>query len=602
MHTNCGHILIFFQEISGEDYIRVITVDNSRKFYEELLTVYNISTSISDDNLNIIFNCGDLYERLVNDLKFKKFKNQQFKHVHAGLWLLGKHDENNLKWYKDSFINWTRQRVSTYIDDMDEESLSESIKDELWNFKWDFSTPEYIQIKIDDDKLDYIILNYESTKNSKYMVSVKHILTLIALYANMNYGKITSKTTPNNIVSLNKNVDTPTHTPRPVDNIVESENVIDIEKTEDDVEKKEGDVVELIIEEADTNRGIVLNKSILTPQEVEYILTYLNVDNETLCRFAMSFEFSKLQKNILDAQSVYIPEESSIFGLSYAPLDGFEINRSIGDLDFFTNDVIVDKRLRDKFCSETTCNKNEIPKKNISIYTNILNNMVHTFHNDLTIITLHEFEKLSTFAYNSSITENVLNNINKNIITKQFVEELSELIKILNTNDLAEEDPTKDKTGGEKNNQDSKMDLQHIFTKMYVDQYKNDNVETIASTVIDNVYKHLKNSSRLHENLINKNKIGQDLVNLGVKKVRKAKGYFYGMEDSNEKESNLMDVVCKPVLDTQIPSPEPGLVIDFSKVDKTNYQLRPLPRTTNIDYSLFSTLKPGSFIKVENRE
>ncbi len=587
MYTTSDHILVYFQTFSGKenvanlDYVRVIAVNKSLHFFEELKTVYNITAS--NEDIHMFYNCGDLYERLVNDLQFKRFKNRVFKSVCSGLWLLGESSEDNIKWYNEVLIDWIKQRLSTYIDDMEEDSLSCSIKNELWKFKWDFITTDYLKLNLEEDKLDYYLLNYENTSDSNYVISTKHIMSLIALYANLNYGKVTSdyNIESGRIIKNNKTGEISLNVDNNNTNTTDNSSFVEEDNTNTNIN-------DFIIKESDNNRCLILNKNVLSTFEVESILEYLNVDTDVLFKFAMSFEFSRLQKNILDAHSLYIPTESAVFGLNYAPLTGFEINRCIGDLDYFNTEPNLTSQCTKKIVDTS---------KNVSIYKNLLDDSVNIFNDDLTITTLTEFERISTYSYKSTITENIINTINKNTITKQLIEELFELIKILNTNDLEEEDPCKDEK-----NQEPKMDLQHIVTKTYVDQYKNDNVETVASTVIDNVYKYLKQSA-LHENYINKNKIGQDLVTLGVKKVRKSKGYFYGMEDSNEKESNLMDSVCKPVIDTQlqITRQNPELVIDYSKVDKTNYQLRPLPRTTNIDYSLFSTMKPGSFIKVEGK-
>lgn len=72
---------------------------------------------------------------------------------------------------------------------------------------------------------------------------------------------------------------------------------------------------------------------------------------------------------------------------------------------------------------------------------------------------------------------------------------------------------------------------QKLYTKTYVDLYKNDSLETLAATVVDNVYDYLS-ERYLPAGEINKNQISKDLVELGVKKTRKSKGYVYGLEDT----------------------------------------------------------------------
>jgi hypothetical protein len=112
------------------------------------------------------------------------------------------------------------------------------------------------------------------------------------------------------------------------------------------------------------------------------------------------------------------------------------------------------------------------------------------------------------------------------------------------------------------------------MTQAYVDLYKNDTLETLASTVIENVYQYLVDSA-MRADSINKNQIGKDLVELGVKKTRKSKGYVYGIEDTSNKKR--------------------GYDIDHSKASKENHQLRAnIPPALNVDPILFC--KPGKFL------
>jgi hypothetical protein len=73
-----------------------------------------------------------------------------------------------------------------------------------------------------------------------------------------------------------------------------------------------------------------------------------------------------------------------------------------------------------------------------------------------------------------------------------------------------------------------KNDQQYAHTKTYVDVYKDNGIETMAHVVVASVNSFLR--SHMSESEININRIGQDLVDLGVRKTRKARGFVYGMQ------------------------------------------------------------------------
>jgi hypothetical protein len=82
--------------------------------------------------------------------------------------------------------------------------------------------------------------------------------------------------------------------------------------------------------------------------------------------------------------------------------------------------------------------------------------------------------------------------------------------------------------------------IQTNYTKQYVNEFKDDNQETIASNVINKIEKYL--SHFIRETDINSNQIGKDLVSLNVKKNRKSAGYFYGIKNPNcEEITKLMN-------------------------------------------------------------
>lgn len=81
---------------------------------------------------------------------------------------------------------------------------------------------------------------------------------------------------------------------------------------------------------------------------------------------------------------------------------------------------------------------------------------------------------------------------------------------------------------------------QRYLTNEYARLFKDDNAQTMASVVINNISNYL--SKHIKEEHINKNMISKDLITAGIKKMRKANGYVYGIEDTSN-DRGLMDTV-----------------------------------------------------------
>lgn len=83
-----------------------------------------------------------------------------------------------------------------------------------------------------------------------------------------------------------------------------------------------------------------------------------------------------------------------------------------------------------------------------------------------------------------------------------------------------------------------KYDKQHIYTQRYVDHCKDSTAETNANMAIASVLGFLQ--SCISENDINRNRIGQDLIEMGVRKTRKARGFVYGLREPDASMLSLM--------------------------------------------------------------
>ena len=234
------------------------------------------------------------------------------------------------------------------------------------------------------------------------------------------------------------------------------------------------------------------------------------------------------------------------------------------------------------------------------LFKNLITNVVHAY--DTNIKLLKELELLSSYTYKNEFTSKVIESLEEISLSRPLINELKELISILD-NVTGNDDEDIDKTS---NNKTSEFNIQKLLTDSYVKTYKNDKAETVASTVIDNVYNYL---SPLKQ--INRNQIGKDLVDLGVKKTRKAKGFVYGIEDTNHVEKKPMtssDLLPREGLWCDLKTVPKELTVTFSdfkidesKVIKNNKQIRSEPPVV-VDNQLFKFSAPSKFLDKVSKE
>ena len=68
-----NHIVIDYNIINKSNYVRIVPINSSSDYNIEINKLYpDINTNIGD---NIHYNCSEWYDRLLLDLKYKKFKS-----------------------------------------------------------------------------------------------------------------------------------------------------------------------------------------------------------------------------------------------------------------------------------------------------------------------------------------------------------------------------------------------------------------------------------------------------------------------------------------------------------------------------------------------
>jgi hypothetical protein len=297
---------------------------------------------------------------------------------------------------------------------------------------------------------------------------------------------------------------------------------------------------ELKITTLQTMRGVTINKDVLSNDEVHELLQYLNISNDTLKSIVVSKPYLRIMQDT--AHQLNVESETSVFQTSYAFIQDTDrlCDNSINSVfksnielplpqlpssprDFWKspNDFWKSSNLHNETKADNADETDTL--SHTVVYNNVIDDSLNMF--DIELVHLREFNKVSSLTYRDVVTKSVLDTINKTQISDKLVQELKQLVTILEHWDQETTNASDDmKT----------WSVQKIMTKSYVDNHKNDAMETLASTVIDNVCDYLQKSSVLRIDNINKNQIGTDLVDLGVKKTRKAKGYVYGIEDTSK--------------------------------------------------------------------
>lgn len=522
-----SHIIFHLHNFNDIFYIRAIVCENSSVYLREINKVYSFNETLND--INIFYNCGDLYERLLNDLSYKKFKNMELIKKCTGIWQIETKDCDIINWYSSVYIPCINSKISMYLEDIDDDYYKiNNIDWSSYNFnnyiKHDFiSVGDYVK-----NGTIYTLLNCEQMTDKLYIVTHNHLLAVLKQYIINKYIDIVSYVYPEKWFPDN-------------------------------------DDSTLVISE--TIRGICINKNELLESDIIKIFKYMNVAIGDLVSIARDKKFMTLFD---DERKFYNDaSEFNIFNSKYMYLDNAFIPICNGDIDgaykcseqWETKNAEAQKTV-DLACKKTGLLPSDIEIYKTNIYKNILTNAFVSYDEILT--SLVELQLLSEFTYKSEYMKQMLNNIHT--MPQSTLLELKELINIINN--VIE------------NSRDSSIVTQKTLTETYINKYKNDTAETLASKVIDNVISYL-----LEEKLesINKNDIGKDLVDLGVKKIRKSKGYVYGLDDSKHSEKVIS------------ADETPQYTIDKNKVQKQSNQIRSEP-TVLINTDLLKFSIPSKYV------
>ncbi len=573
-----SHLAIHLQLIDGKNMIRILAVDRKVKYLEEYKALYPDDIFNQSDNLFFHYDEGKWNVRLKNDLEFKKFKefNLVKKNDLFQMVLKKEKDYNDtnkilLGLYKSVFLNFVNNKINSYNEDEndenDEDDDNAQEKYEKNHEKFNLDKTSFIQNLEDILKTEgpinineYIDTYYESShtiKASEYYLKENTDKKGIQTYDDvLQYD-------PNMFVKINK------FKFKCIEKIDDKffylskhdlySLLITYCKTSPFYEFQYISIKEptnLIIK-GNYNYKLSINQDYIEREDIPYLLNYLNLvkphDNQFLVCSSPIYQIKTIvDKYYPHEQIVYRTDNQTnkttekveepfpltpIISKNIEGFSGFRKTLGYASIDNHMSNSVWNYMLYSEVDTPEPKKTEEEASKTIYFYKNTITNYHFIinfkvkYFNEMNLI--YEMgdnnDKELLHSLVKSLT--LYDNINMKTINK-IKSQIDTFLEILN---LIIEDESDENKPVDKNSK------QTHYTSQYVNQFKDDTIETIASQVNANVNEYL--SHFLPEQNININQIGKDLVSLNVKKNRKSAGYFYGIKKPNQTE--LLELVNK---------------------------------------------------------
>jgi hypothetical protein len=594
------HIIIHLQKIHNKQYVRFATVANKQSYSEEYSEIYD--DELTPENHAVFYNYDQsMYDRLIHDVMFKKFKNNgKLSHVKneddivKGLFHAFEKDQDITE-----YTSWIKSRLESYEEDDDTSQIdasTETLKYIHNNIK------EFINVS---GKNSYTLQNCDYDDNV-YYVTYHHILALIMAYV-----------------------------------------PIDKRFKEDESECDDTTIVKL-------RNGFTVDKLTLSPKNVALMIAYIPVqikrEIEMFSDKQMPIEHFNAMKNIYQhaiLSSTNMTLADDIMNMPFTVDDDFDTQyRKFNDIEDVSLMFLKSKEFLSKArptmkefklemnyrgfikdedeamleelkqhvidCPSTGLRsypKIEMsPPKQIEsepeinyVYHNILANTIYIAPKRIKY--LCELIESSKHIFKTKTIPKMLVHISKTENILDTIEDLKSLAHILeqmvpnykSPNTLCEEvhDPSDEPT----KNPVSDLIKQYETTKEYVVKYKDDNHKMSAASVVEQVYDYIKEQTKDNPITINKRLISVHMVELGVKKFRKANGYVYGIKDSQGTVLSQGNGLCQDSEDSHLSQGIQSIQGIQGIPDNPVYKVPPTIKSDYVEWPFFS-YKPNSTPKI----
>lgn len=504
-----NHIIAQLYIFDEKYYIRLQSVCHTDDFKEEYKKVYE---SEELENIVCFYNSAKWYARLLDDFKYKKFKNIGFEKIAEGIWHVSGKSETLVPWFQDIFILYLNNKLKSYNEEEDEDAtdllkylhahckeiaqtMHHAIKrefDETFNcYKLRLIRPEKVNslppaYVLTHAELVAILLSYDSYKLGP---ALSMPVTSFKLWKDEYYMVNQTCFTENDIIN---HLD-----------------VLGINKYDF-----------LAFKQTDYHYKDIRSGSLLLPNT--FVSAMHQPDKPKECCIS-EFEdpIYGYEKDVIGCELEHFENVLLTHKNTDLIQDGVLINKTLATryLDTKVNFEFVPPRAPAKKCLPYYIYINNITK-DITLHTN-------------TYTLLTEMQLLTTINLYTTMAYELLKTLCTNIQKDYILEDMHEIANMLDKTSFGLVKTYNSNTDNDNQHHNiPQVLLQKHHTKNYVDKHKDDSIETAASLVMEKVYAYLE--SYLDKNKINTNQIGKDLVELGVKKIRRSRGYVYGLNVSDK--------------------------------------------------------------------
>jgi hypothetical protein len=528
---NAQHILAHLHYCKEEWFLRLQVVCHTEDFKREYWAVYGEGSELEKivekeiGNCVYLYNSAKWYTRFLDDLKYKKFKGTAMEKVAEGIWKVSGCSvlPTMVDWFRMTFVPYVRGKLETYNEEEDEEpvDLLARLKNHSTLVAMDIH--KVIKRVFDEARDCYTLVLQRPEKVSEakdtYVLTYNELMAILLSYDSYKLGP---------------NFDRP--------------------------------VTGFKIWKED---HYYVNKTVFTENDILANLHVLGISQDNYLQFKVNdFAYkdirsgSMLLPNSMVA-AIHQPRWQVITGTAsdavgmLSGVDGvvkglngedaiyaYEKEGLGCELDLFDATIIREKWqgaphderlegtanahipvrgpiLPPSIVFEGVPPKEPVKKvKQYNLYVNALTKEVHLYAHEYKI--LRELKLVSVVKLHTDMAFAFLEKVCANVQMDNLLDDVLEIGRVLEKTPLGL--VRAETVVG------SKEEVQKYHTKSYVDKHKDDEAEMSATVAIRNVNGYLEGV--MEKSKINSNRIGQDLVELGVRKVRRSRGFVYGLSEA----------------------------------------------------------------------
>lgn len=486
-----NHIILHLFTLNNRYFVRIVSVDHTDDYKSEVNGAY---PDLQVCNIVPLYNSAEWTSRLFNDIKYKRFKGVTIEPFQGKQSLWEVKGVNQEEWFANDFEPYIRLKLLEYEEDnYDGDSNNDVVKDILSAMN-SIQPSKYIEIsssnvtcKADTFKLK----NPERTDDGEVILTKNQRLAMLLTCITYNESGL--------------KIDGASEYPH-----------------------------DILLRQCEDSENIYLSSDTFTIKEIPYIMDAMGINYITIIQITTSSEF----RNFIQANFGKGINEHNLVSSNL----GFEYleDQSLNTLDdyfesFYYN--VDPEKMKIDFQSTEQDIVRKVPKAKKETSEPEPKEQCFLCVNNITLKLekyAHQYRYLTEISFlcdvdvktklGESLFDKLLT-IKKNDV-EDIVQDITKFLDVIKT---------VFQSNRACNDKGDVLNTQRYHTCNYVEKYKDDNAEVMASAAIEKVFMFL--SKYISGKDINMNQIGKDLVDLGVKKTRKTRGNVYGL--ANPSKSDL---------------------------------------------------------------